>query len=90
LFLQGFDPTDKRYRKKKKHPKFTKFDDDGIPTHDAEGNALSEVERQKLEKLMATKKAEIGDEVSVTTGSAGETFIHDASLMFRGLVIEKN
>lgn len=87
---EGFDPTDKRYRKKKKHPKFTKFDDDGIPTHDAEGNALSEVERQKLEKLMATKKAEIGDEVSVTTGSAGETFIHDASLMFRGLVIEKN
>ena len=29
---EGFDPTDNRHRRKKKHPKYTRFDDDGVPT----------------------------------------------------------
>jgi tRNA wybutosine-synthesizing protein 1 len=29
---EGFDPTDNRHRRKKKHPKYTRFDSDGVPT----------------------------------------------------------
>lgn len=39
---------------------------------------------------METKKTEIGDEVSVITGKGGDSVhVYDASLMFRGLVVEK-
>ena len=39
---------------------------------------------------MEAKRAEIGDEVSVVTGKGGDSVVvNDASLMFRGLVVEK-
>lgn len=85
---EGFDPTDSRHRRKQKYPKYTKFDDDGIPTHDTDGAIISEDERKRLRKLMEDKKREIGDGVSVLD-VRGEKVIDDASLMFRGLVITK-
>lgn len=86
---EGFDPTETRHRKKKKHPKYTKFDQDGIPTHDHEKQPLSVGERAKLQALMEKKKNQIGDGVSVIDLKGGEKFIDDASLMFRGLTIIK-
>jgi len=85
---EGFDPTDTRHRKKKKHPKYTKFDKDGIPTHDDAKKPVSEEERKKLRALMEKKKNDIGDGVSVID-LKGEKIIDDASLMFRGLTVVK-
>ena len=86
---EGFDPTDTRHRRKKKHPKYTQFDEEGVPTHDDNGQSLSDVEIERLKELMVAKKREIGDEVSIVTSKAGEKTIDDASLMFRGLVVTK-
>jgi len=86
---EGFDPTDTRHRRKQKYPKYTKFDDDGIPTHDHEKKVLSTSDRAKLRGLMERKKKDIGDEVSVIDLKSGEKVIDDARLMFRGLVIIK-
>ena len=86
---EGFDPTDTRHRKKKKHPKYTKFDNDGIPTHDDESNALREDDREKLRTLMEQKKNVIGGGMSVIDLKGGEKIIDDASLMFRGLTVIK-
>lgn len=86
---EGFDPTDKRFRKKKKHPKYTKYDVSGIPTHDHDGKPLTEKERNRLRGLMDAKRAEIGEDISIMEEKRGEKTIYDASLMFRGLVIEK-
>lgn len=86
---EGFDPTDTRHRKKRKYPKYTKFDVDGVPTHDHDHQPLNEEERSKLRSLMELKKKEIGDGVSVIGLETGEKVIHDASLMFRGLTIRK-
>mmetsp|Transcript_10592 Transcript_10592/g.19764 ORF Transcript_10592/g.19764 Transcript_10592/m.19764 type:complete len:632 (+) Transcript_10592:177-2072(+) len=86
---EGFDPTDTRHRKKRKYPKYTKFDNDGVPTHDHDHQPLNGEERAKLRSLMELKKQEIGDGVSVIGLESGEKVIHDASLMFRGLTIRK-
>ena len=56
---EGFDPTDTRHYRAKKHPKYTKFDDEGIPTHHHDDQALTEEERDELRCVMETKKEEI-------------------------------
>ena len=86
---EGFDPTDTRHRKKKKHPKYTRFDNEGIPTHDHNGDELTVEERSALRKLMEQKKKEVGAGTTVTELRGGEKAIQDASLMFRGLVVSK-
>jgi tRNA wybutosine-synthesizing protein 1 len=86
---EGFDPTEQRHRKATKHPKYTKFDSRGVPTHDDNGNELSLEERQLLNKMMDDKKKEIGSGTTVTEMRGGEKQVSDASLMFRGLVIVK-
>merc|ERR1711935_1252709 len=84
---EGFDPTDQRHRKKKKYPKYTKFDQRGVPTHDHEKKELHPKERQKLARLMGQKLKEVGAGTTVTELRGGEKLIEDASLMFHGLVI---
>ena len=86
---EGFDPTDTRHRRKQKYPKYTQFDDNGIPTHDDNGSPLDNEERLKLTSMMIAKKKELGDGVSVIDLKGGEKVIDDASLMFRGLTITK-
>lgn len=86
---EGFDPTELRHRRKKKHPKYTKFDSFGIPTHNDEGIPLDQNEQDKLRLLMREKKRDIGEEASVITSKGGEKNILDASLMFRSSVVIK-
>jgi len=86
---EGFDPTDTRHRKKKKHPKYTKYDSDGIPTHDDDRNPLGEEDRKRLRGMMDKKISELGDGMSVIDLKGGEKVIDDASLMFRGLTVIK-
>jgi len=86
---EGFDPTELRHRRKKKHPKYTKYDSSGIPTHDDEGIRLGETEREKLRRMMSEMKKEIGDEASVIETKGGEKNVYDASLMFRSMVVTK-
>mmetsp|Transcript_519 Transcript_519/g.782 ORF Transcript_519/g.782 Transcript_519/m.782 type:complete len:814 (+) Transcript_519:166-2607(+) len=86
---EGFDPTDTRHRKKKKHPKYTKFDEEGIPTHDHDNKELSLEKRDSLMQQMKTKRAKIGCGSTVTELRGGEKQIEDASLMFRGMVVIK-
>lgn len=86
---EGFDPTDTRHRRKQKYPKYTKFDANGIPTHDDNNVALEEGERKRLMNLMEEKKKLLGDGVSVIDMKGGEKVIDDASLMFRGLTVTK-
>ena len=84
---EGFDPTDSRHRKKNKHPKFTRFDDNGVPTHDTFNQKLSTEEVSRLRDQLERRKKEIGDEITVTESHSGERMIDDASLMFRGLTV---
>ncbi len=86
---EGFDPTDNRHRKKTKHPKYARFDADGVPTHDTFGEPLSADEMSRLRELMDEKKMQIGDATTVTELQGGEKVIDDASLMFRGLVVTR-
>jgi len=86
---EGFDPTDKRHRKKTKYPKYVKFDSNGVPTHDHDNKELSLEERAHLFKLMDERKNEIGCGTTVTEMKDGAKEILDASLMFRGLVVTK-
>ena len=86
---EGFDPTDTRHRKKQKHPKYTRFDEQGVPTHDHENQELSAEERARLQALMKQKMQEVGSGSTVTELKGGEKVIQDASLMFRGQVIVK-
>lgn len=86
---EGFDPTDQRHRRKKKYPKYTRFDDSGVPTHDDNDEPLSAEERNRLELEMQERKRQIGNESVVTELKGGEKTISDASLMFRGLVVTK-
>ena len=86
---EGFDPTDTRHRKKKKYPKYTRFDDQGVPTHDHENQELSSQERQRLQALMEQKQKEVGCGSTVTELRGGEKLIQDSSLMVRGQVIVK-
>ena len=84
---EGFDPTDTRHFRKKKL--YTKFDSDGVPTHDKDGIALDENIRSRLKALMEEKRKEMG-KVNIHEGKGGEKEIVDVSLMFRGLVVEKS
>ena len=86
---EGFDPTDQRHRKKAKHPKYTQFDSEGVPTHDSDGLQISVVERKQLTGLMNDRKKQIGDGSTVTELKGGAKEILDASLMFRGMVVAK-
>mmetsp|Transcript_25300 Transcript_25300/g.38839 ORF Transcript_25300/g.38839 Transcript_25300/m.38839 type:complete len:778 (+) Transcript_25300:168-2501(+) len=86
---EGFDPVDVRHRKKKKYPKYTRYDEKGIPTHDDENNELSAAERQRLSALMKQKIQKVGSGSTVTELKGGEKVIEDASLMFRGQTVVK-
>jgi len=86
---EGFDPTDDRHRKKKKHPKYTRFDEEGVPTHDTFDEPLPNEDMLRLTNLMEEKKSQIGDATTVTELRGGEKIIDDASLMFRGLVVTR-
>jgi tRNA wybutosine-synthesizing protein 1 len=86
---EGFDPTDQRHRRKSKHPKYTKFDASGIPTHDHNDVPLTEAERDRLRQLMEQRTAQIGSGSVVTEFKDGAKEVLDASLMFRGLVVVK-
>ncbi|KAL7520206.1 hypothetical protein ACHAWX_006838 [Stephanocyclus meneghinianus] len=84
---EGFDPTDNRHRRKKKHPKYARFDEDGVPTHDTYDEPLPYEEIIKLKSMLEQKKMELGDASTITEFKSGEKRIEDASLMFRGLVV---
>lgn len=84
---EGFDPTDTRHRKKQKYPKYTQFDEQGIPTHDHNNDPISEDERRRLRALMDEKVKQVGCGSTVTQLKGGEKLIQDASLMFRGQVV---
>ena len=86
---EGFDPTDRRHRKKAKHPKYTQFDERGIPTHDDKGTPLDTTERSRLSALMEEKMKQLGSGSTITELRGGEKEIVDVSLMFRGLVVAK-
>lgn len=84
---EGFDPTDNRHRRKKKYPKYARFDEKGVPTHDTFDQSLDSDEIARLRSLMEQKKVEVGEATTVTEFKSGEKRIEDASLMFRGLVV---
>jgi tRNA wybutosine-synthesizing protein 1 len=86
---EGFDPTDKRHRKVTKHPKYTQFDERGVPTHDHNEQELSADEKASLAKMMQDKMNRIGTESVITEMKDGGKEISDASLMFRGLTVTK-
>jgi len=86
---EGFDPVELRHRRKKKYPKYTQYDDRGVPTHDDNNEKISEEEHQRLSKLMEEKINQVGCGSTVTALKGGEKMIQDASLMFRGLTIIK-
>lgn len=86
---QGFDPTDQRYRKHTKYPKYTQFDNEGVPTHDENGNEIPETEQRRLADIMMQKRKQIGEGSTVTELKGGAKEILDASLMFRGMVVSK-
>ena len=86
---EGFDPTDKRHRKKSKHPMYARFDGSGVPTHDTFGEPLGEEEMRVLRERMNERKREVGDATTVTELRSGEKVLEDPSLMFRGLVVTR-
>ena len=85
---EGFDPTDKRHRKKGKMPMYAQFDALGVPTHGSDGRPLPADEIRRLSDLMDAKIAELGTSESVVKelGSGAKSVV-DPSLMFRGLVV---
>uniref|UniRef100_A0A7S1B438 tRNA wybutosine-synthesis domain-containing protein n=1 Tax=Corethron hystrix TaxID=216773 RepID=A0A7S1B438_9STRA len=87
---EGFDPTDRRFFRKSKVPMYTKFREDGVPTHDWEGKALEEEEMRRLVKQMeeAVREAGGGDEASEVR-KREEVQVIDPKLMFRGLTVVK-
>ena len=84
---EGFDPTDMRHRPKNKIPKYTKFDENGIPTHNHKNEELSDSEREQLVAMMEQRKREVGSGSTITELKGGAKEIVDASLMYRGLTI---
>ena len=86
---EGFDPTDTRHRRKKKYPKYTRFDQKGVPTHDDNNEELSSEEYRRLNAMMDEKIKQVGCGSTVTALKGGERLIEDASLMFRGKIVIK-
>jgi hypothetical protein len=72
-----------------KHPKYTQFDERGVPTHDHNEQELSADEKASLAKMMQDKMNRIGTESVITEMKDGGKEISDASLMFRGLTVTK-
>jgi tRNA wybutosine-synthesizing protein 1 len=83
---EGFDPTDNRHRKVNKQPKYTRFDDRGVPTHDQHGKELSVTEMDRLYGKMEERRRQVGAGSVVTVMGDGSKEIEDVSLMYRGLV----
>ena len=86
---EGFDPIDKRHRRKQKHPKYTQYDHRGVPTHDDNNEKLSSEEYRRLNTRMDEKLKQVGCGSTVTALKGGERVIDNASLMFRGDTIIK-
>jgi len=86
---EGFDPIELRHRRKKKHPKYTQYDNRGVPTHDDNDEKISAEDYQRLGKMMEEKIDQVGCGSTVTSLKGGEKMIQDASLMFRGLTVIK-
>jgi len=86
---EGFDPTELRHRRKKKYPKYTKYDLRGVPTHDDNKEEIGEEELLRLNSMMDEKIKQVGCGSTVTALKGGEKMILDASLMFRGLTVVK-
>lgn len=86
---EGFDPTDKRHRRKQKYPMYSRFDENGVPTHDHNGDELSLRERDRLSAQMQQRMKQIGSGSTVTEMKGGAKEVLDASLMFRGLTVTK-
>jgi len=86
---EGFDPSELRHRRKRKHPKYTQYDQRGVPTFDDNNERLSPDEHSRLSKMMDEKIAQVGCGSTVTALKGGEKLILDASLMFRGLTVVK-
>ena len=88
---EGFDPTDKRFRKKGKIAMYTKYDEEGVPTHDSAGRELEAAARKGLEEEMRAAVREYagggGRGGEVENGKGGERKVKDLKLMFRGLVV---
>jgi tRNA wybutosine-synthesizing protein 1 len=85
---EGFDPSETRHRRK--FPKYTQFDDTGVPTHDHNEEELSTEVRTTLRKQMEDRMAGLGGATSVVTEMRdGAKEIDDPSLMFRGLVLAR-
>ena len=85
---EGFDPIDTRHYRKQM--KYTKFDDDGVPTHDHDGNELSQDEYLRLKNIMEERKREIGGVEKVHHDQKkGEKYMEDVRNMFRGDTLPK-
>lgn len=82
---EGFDPAETRHRKK--IPKYTQFDDKGVPTHDQDNQPLTEDERLRLAQKMEEKFLQLGGSTVVTQMGDGAKEIEDPSLMFRGMTV---
>ena len=85
------DPTDKRFRKKGKIAMYTKYDEEGVPTHDSAGRELEAAARKGLEEEMRAAVREYagggGKGGEGENGKGGERKVKDLKLMFRGLVV---
>ena len=84
---EGFDPVDKRHYRRQM--KYTKFDEEGVPTHDHNGNQLSQEEYLRLKNIMEERKKEIGGVEKVHHQKKGEKFMEDVRNMFRGETLPK-
>lgn len=85
---EGFDPVETRHRKK--IPKYTQFDERGVPTHDQDKQALPADEVARLGRLMDERFKQLGGASSVVTEMRdGAKEIEDPSLMFRGMTLTR-
>lgn len=85
---EGFDPAETRHRRK--IPKYVQFDERGVPTHDQDGQPLSQKERTRLGRLMDDRFEQIGGASTVVTEMRdGAKQIDDPSLMFRGMTVTR-
>ena len=84
---EGFDPAEIRHRRK--IPKYTQFDESGVPTHDHDNQAIPEQERHRLRRLMEERFSRLGGSTVVTQMGDGAIEIEDPSLMFRGMTVTR-
>ena len=84
---EGFDPAEIRHRRK--IPKYTQFDESGVPTHDHDNQAIPEHERHRLRRVMEERFSRLGGSTVVTQMGDGAIEIEDPSLMFRGMTVTR-